>query len=206
MATIFLDIGSHTVRAHVDDRFERAGRSLLASVQALHAQGVLLHDGLRVRLGWSVLTLRAQADGALVAHEPDFLGDPLAGERASISLTCAILLRHNQFARRYGCAQEGLSFQDKIVLAKGALEHDTVVMARTAPKPEQLDSGWFISQPDEHAADAGYDAIPAYELLVRRPCLVDALTLPRGHMVVATRAAITTVVDALDRVLTPAAE
>jgi len=136
--------------------------------------------GLRVRFGWSILTLREQADGGLIVCEPDFDGDPLREVRPRIDTTLEVLARQTALVRRVGVTPVDLGFEQFVLVARGALSATELGLFRYEPERDD-DTGWTISSP-EHPGSAedpdAFEAIRVFALLSLRPVVLSVLGLP----------------------------
>ncbi len=161
------------------------GRWLLGVIESMHHRGMKIEDGVRFRLGWSTLIFRKQTDGRLLVCEPDFMGNPFEDEVDTLDATLDIQSRQNAKVIEVGVAPMAISFQDKIIVSKGALDLPSLYMERKAPVPEKHDSGWYIGERDfgRTKPASELEAIFAYQLLRYRPHLLDMLTLPSGYLV-----------------------
>jgi len=164
-------------------------------VEAMNRSGVILQDGVRFQLGWSILSLRGQANGALVVCEPDYFGNPFQDELRSVDVTLGAQARQIDFAARLGVLPVLTSFQDKIVVAKGALDDTILYMERGNPCPEKNDSGWYIGSRSQDIDSPELEGIFAFQLLRERPYLFDALILPAGYVVFANKQGIEKILD-----------
>ncbi|MCK0509709.1 immunity protein Imm33 domain-containing protein [Aromatoleum buckelii] len=156
-----------------------------------------LHAGMKVRFGWSILTLRDDG-GALVVSEPDFAGDPLRDQHPGVDTTLDVLAQQAALVRRVGATPLDAGFEQFVVVARGALESRTLQLFRSPPQRDD-DSGWTISSPEQpgsaHDADA-FDAQRVFTLLRQRPVVLSALALPPGFAVIIDGDAISAVFDA----------
>lgn len=94
-----------------------------------------------------------------------------------------VQLEQNDVLHRLGVEGEAASFSDKVVAAKGILDHPRVYLERTR-NPPKGDSGWYIGPVEGGQEKLELEAFRVYELLARRPSLLRALGLPSGYLVV----------------------
>jgi hypothetical protein len=149
-------------------------------VASFRGQGKGLADGVTVRFGWSVLTLRQQG-GQLVVHEPDFGGDPLRGVREDVTCTLRVLVGPAAVLNRLGVEPTEVRFDDRVVVARDCLEDRRVYLQRSEPKPG--DSGWYVGPLDSPAPEPkpeNFESLYDYELFRQRPALSRVLGLPPG--------------------------
>jgi hypothetical protein len=183
-----------------DPAFKQQAEWLLEVFRNLHANGAELREGVRVQVGWSILTLRQHEENQLIVCEPDFSNDPFTQEVESIRWTFEITARQNSFAERCGASQQAISFQDKIIMEKNVLSRPSLVLSRIAPVPERGDSGWYFADRECRTGTPELEAIYAYQLLAARPGVIEALTLPEGYMVSVEGSQITSVANPQDEV------
>lgn len=183
MATNIAKIAGNTVVVTASPTLSAQAEWLLSLIERMHSRGMAIGDGVRFQLGWSILTFRKQIDETLVVCEPDFLRNPFEDELSSVDVTLKVQAKQNEFAEKIGATPVQISFQDKVVVAKGALDDSMLYMERSVPSPEKGDSGWYIGKREKGSAAPELEAIYAFQLLKIRPVLVDALTLPAGYIV-----------------------
>src|SRR5262249_13489283 len=138
--------------------------------------------GQTIQIGWSVLTLQGSGE-ELTGCEPDFYGNPFEDLKSSITTTLIITAQQNDVLTRLGVQAEACLFSDKIVLAQGALAENGVFLERTSD-PSPNESGWYIGPAENRTAPVTYEACYVYELLTKRPALLQTLALPQGYLVV----------------------
>lgn len=146
-----------------------------------------LKDGFRIEAGFTTFTL-SYHDGCYDIAAPDYTDDPFTV--LTTDLTMALLIQYNQvcFLKKQGVTGQSVHYYDKVAVAKGALESSTISIHRY----EDLGgSGWSVElyKIDENGKaepveSKEYEAVYAYELIGKRPELVDALLLPCGYIVV----------------------
>jgi hypothetical protein len=176
---------------------EAMARDVLATLARL-ARSDAPRDGMRVRFGWSVLTLRDAEDGGLIVCEPDFDGDPLRDTRPQLVTTLDVLAGQTAFARQVGVVPEDIGFEQFVVVGRGALAANALHLFRDTPSAED-DSGWSITAaiapPPPDSAD-DFDATYVYQFLRLRPAVLPVLILPTGFAVMLDGDRITAVIDA----------
>ena len=128
-------------------------------------------------------------------HEPDFSRNPFKDELASVNTTLEIVAKQNAFAERFGLAPVAISFQDKILISRGVLDEASFYMERSAPSPENCDSGWYFGAKGVDMESPVLEAVYAYKILQTRPELVDALILPAGYIALVNQQKITSILN-----------
>jgi hypothetical protein len=181
-----------------DARLETMAQWLLKSVAELGASNGGISDGMTVEIGWAVLTLAKEDDGAYHICEPNYGEDPFESLVDDVTVTMYILTQQQEFSMHTGTAETAQFplFDETIVLWKGALEAESIYLERGEPSEDEedgsKDSGWYIGladedeveQDNETVSEDDYEAIYVYELLSRRPVLMQVLGLPAGYSVV----------------------
>jgi hypothetical protein len=177
-------IDSQLVAMECDASLEPAAADVLRTLADLARAGTQLRDGLRVRFGWSVLTLRAQEDGLRI-YEPLFAGDPLSELNPTLDITLSVLARQVHWLHRVREGGEDVVFDQQIVLtpdALGAVE----IFALRGELESTADSGWSVAPVPAKGEDiemSSASVLPIYRLVDRRPGLLSILTLPKGYLV-----------------------
>lgn len=159
-----------------------------------------LKDGTRLQIGWSILTLRTRGSELLVC-EPDFDGNPSQSTRDDVSSTLLVQAQQSDFLRGLGLGGTPVSFQDKVVLAKGCLDDPKIYLERKPPS--QGDSGWFIGRVDKFGNNKDLEALYVFQLLKRRPALMQVLLLPPGFLIVIEGDRIESILNGKDQHLSP---
>lgn len=155
------------------------------------------HAGLRIRFGWSVLTLEDDGPGGLVVCEPDFAGDPLRDVVPRVDTTLEVIAGQTALARRVRVTPADVGFEQYVVTARGVPRAETLTLFRSAPRDEE-DSGWSIVSSDTGAASENpddYEAVQVYRFLTLRRAVLSALILPPEYAAVLTGGQITAVLD-----------
>lgn len=158
---------------------------VLTTFERIATQGGL-RPGLRVRVGWSMLTLQAQADGTLIVCEPDFGGDPLTEVRPRIETTLSVLADQTRLIRRAGVTPRDATFDQMVIVARGALGAPAINLFRSEPE-DANDSGWSVTAADAPEASESaddFEAVRSYMFLQVRRVVLSALMLPVGTAVV----------------------
>lgn len=156
-----------------------------------------LRAGLRVRFGWSMLTL-VESDEGLVVCEPDFDRDPLRDVRPTLAVTLRIAAEQATLARRLGVVPIDATFDSFVVVGHDALASPAVQLYRDPQPATGEDSGWSVTTAGAPAAgddpDA-FDAVRVYTLLRTRPAVLPLLALPLGFAVTIQNDRVLTIID-----------
>ncbi|HTX91841.1 MAG TPA: hypothetical protein VMC09_11570 [Anaerolineales bacterium] len=156
-----------------------------------------LRAGLKIRFGWSSLTLCEGVQAGLTVCEPDFDGNPFEQNRPSLGVTLGVLAEQAAILKRVSVDPVEVTFDQFIVLRKEALSSTTIVLSR-GPSTSADDSGWSIDCPDQPSGperEEDYEAKRVYELLKTRPAILPVLILPVGYLVEFQGNLITEVLD-----------
>jgi hypothetical protein len=147
-------------------------------VIARFAEGQPLASGLRIRFGWSMLTLVEDAEGLTVC-EPDFDGDPLRAVRPTLDTTLAVIADQAAITRQLSVAPVDVSFDQFVVVARGALDAPVVQLYRD-PDARHDDTGWSLTEYGANRGDdtSAYEAMRVYTFLRTRPGVIPVLVLP----------------------------
>jgi hypothetical protein len=156
---------------------------LLSHFEKMQNEGTSFSHGMRIRLGWSILELREEG-GMYVVYEPDFSKNPFIEFRSDVSVTLQVQASQIDFINQLGLTPLEVSFQDRIIFAKGCMEVGKIYLERVPPQPEKGDSGWFVGFIDGNNDQENLQSAFVYQLLYLRPILLQFLLLPAGYMVV----------------------
>jgi hypothetical protein len=157
-------------------------------LQTLTLPGVQLRDGLEINIGWSVLFAHRDGEKAnrLVLHEPDFTRDPLRDHRPDVSFTLALHSMQLGLVRQAGAKFVPCSYRQRLAVApRGCLGEERVTLFRTANARFDNDSGWLVFTDAVSKAvptETDHEILYTYELLKRRPALLQVLCLPPEYM------------------------
>lgn len=145
-----------------------------------------LRPGLRVRFGWSLLTLREHDGGALIVCEPDFGGDPIAEVRPRVDTTLSVLAEQTRVVRRTRVTPRDSTFDQAVVVARGALGALSLHLFRSEPLHDG-DSGWSVTAAESASSSESpddFEPVRSYMFLQLRRIVLSALMLPVGTAVV----------------------
>ena len=180
-----LDMGAMSVLLDCDERLRDRGRAVLNKLAELNRQGPALHDGSRVRFGWTVLTLRSENENLRV-FEPDYLGDAFHDLNRNLDLTLEVIADQVAVLRRENCEGLDARFDQFVLGGPGAVEAADIFLTRRDPVSED-DSGWFLgdmAKLESASKEEEIQAVRVFELLRRRRSVLKVLALPPGYAVV----------------------
>jgi hypothetical protein len=159
-------IDSQTIIIECDEALEPAAGDVLKMFADLAAAGTRLREGLRVRFGWSMLTLRVEDDRLRVC-EPLFSGDPRSELNPKLTITLSVIAE-----------------QVKWLHTGAALEADEIFALR-GESASEIDSGWSVApvpSAGKQIDTSNLSSVPIYRLLSARLGLLAILTLPDGYL------------------------
>ena len=177
-------IDGQRVLAECAPAFEAAAADVLASFAALSGSGQPLHDGMRVRFGWSLLTLRTDPEGLRVC-EPRFSRDAVGDLNRELDTTLGVLTEQVKWLRQLGMQGTDAYFDQNIVATEDALSAADIFALRGEPESE-ADSGWSVAPVPAAGGEidtSALRAVPIGDLVAARPGLLPIMTLPVGFLV-----------------------
>jgi hypothetical protein len=178
-------LGGQDVILECDVRLQGAAQALLEHLRILNYKDPPLHAGSKIRYGWSILTLRAES-GFLRVCEPDFYGNPLDEISPTLDNTLKILEEQVLVLRRSGLRGVDVLFSEELFVRNRALEAPNLFLKRQQPA-RSGDSGWYIGNLDRVEVDGSensYEIVRVFELLRRRPAVIQVLALPPDYLVI----------------------
>jgi len=189
-------IGGREFQLNHASALERQAEWVLSYFERMQKEGMTFFSGMKIQFGWSFLELRENGENIYLIQEPDFSGNPFSSFRADVSTTLQVQASQNNLIEELDIAPSGVSFQDKIVFAKGSLEAERVYIERIPPQPEKNDSGWFLGLVEGNNQPENLQAMWVYQLLQSRPILLQFLLLPPGYMVIVKGSSVEEILDA----------
>lgn len=153
-----------------------------------------LQPGMRIRFGWSMLTLTAHDEGLIVC-EPDFDRNPMRDVRPRLDLTLDVIVRQARLLRSVGAEPTEVAYDEFCVFEREVLSARLIHLHRD-PKTAPDDSGWRISALTEKRASAPeFQARRMFSIVPRRSDLLAILTLPMGFCILVEEGEVQLVVD-----------
>jgi hypothetical protein len=187
-------IGGRKMTAGCAAERQRLAEDLLTAIERA-SKRTGIREGMRIRFGWSVLTLEPEGEGLIVC-EPDFDGDPLRAVRPGVDTTLDVTARQAALLKRVGVEPVDTTFDQMVIVARRAFDGETLQLFRTQPSGN--DSGWSISSGDAQSPSDNpddYEAVHSYTLLRHRPEALAVLPLPPEFGVVIEGPTIAAVLD-----------
>lgn len=146
-----------------------------------------LSSGFKLQIGFSVFVL-IETGGEYNITVPDYENNPFAQTTEDLTVALWVQFEQTDLLRSYKLEGEPVRFDDKIVIAKDALEKKQLCLQRFSDLGE---SGWCVNAIEQNEngefvkTDAEeYESIHIYTLLKLRPELIKALVLPYNYIVV----------------------
>lgn len=188
-------IGQWTLQINFTLGMEREADWLLSYLEKIHQEGVIFSNDMKLELGWSMLHFRCEEGGLLVVNEPDFSKNPFVDVRPDLSVTLQVLASQIAFTNQLRISPLEVSFQDKVIFAKGCMDAEKIYLERIPPRSDKGDSGWFIGYVDGNNEPENLQSCFVYQLLYLRPMLLQLLLLPAGYMVVLDGSTLEAILD-----------
>lgn len=180
MISIKKNIGDKLFKINAEDYLSEQGEALLEIISNIGLSK--LKDKFTVQVGCSILTIVEDSEGFNVVA-PDYNKNPFSDSTDDLTIPLWIQLEQGILLNKLGLDGEMISFQDKIICAKGVLELDNIYLERNK-EHEKGDSGWYIGPVDESIATDELEAYYAYQLIKVRPSIIQTLALPSGYMAI----------------------
>jgi hypothetical protein len=172
-------IDSQTIIIECDEALEPAAGDVLKMFADLAAAGTRLREGLRVRFGWSMLTLRVEDDRLRVC-EPLFSGDPRSELNPKLTITLSVIAEQVKWLHRVQEKGTDVVFDQRLVHTGAALEADEIFALR-GESASEIDSGWSVApvpSAGKQIDTSNLSSVPIYRLL---SALLGAVTRGRSR-------------------------
>lgn len=191
-------IKGKTVLVQCDNRLETQAEWLLKTIEDISEEtNDPIRDAWTLEIGFSVLAL-VERDRMFVVCEPDYDDDPFENVVEDVSRSLWVVVMQNEVGEATGTSEQFKipRFDETVVLRKGVLEEERIVMQRDEAEEddsgvegaEVVDSGWYIGGADDDEEgsedEEDYEACYVYELLESRPMTLAVLALPTGYVAV----------------------
>ena len=177
-------VGVQRVILECDASLEPAATDVFRTLSNLDRSGSTPRAGLRIRFGWSLLTLAEDAAGLRVC-EPLFSGDPSTELNPTLDATLRVLVSQVRWLRQLKEQGSDVFFHQQILVTQDALAAGQIFALRGEQTSED-DSGWSVAPvpaPGESIDTRHLSALPIYSLVGSHPGLLSILTLPAGYLV-----------------------
>jgi hypothetical protein len=169
---------------------------LFIKLNELDSKGPPLRDGTTIDFGWSKLMLKGN-EKELVIHEPDFFHNPFSDYLPRVDTTLDVLTQQVSVLNQLRIGGTTAYYSHRIILSKDSLGKDKIYLERSEGMQKD-DTGWFIGDVDNKTDDdppENYEVLRVFELLQKRPALMQVLALPPGCLVVFVKDKIVQVFD-----------
>ena len=185
------------MRTDCGPTYARAANNVLNEFEKLARLGTPLGSGAQIRFGWTLLSL-IDDDDSLLITEPDFENWPQPGWSRTIDNSLEVLAAQVRLLHRLEIDGEDVFFDQFVIAAPGTLAQPRIFLHREGSISAE-DSGWLLGNtedPEALARDARLEHIAIANLIGLRRSLLQALTLPRGFIVVFSGDSIEQIFDA----------
>jgi hypothetical protein len=155
-----------------------------------------LRNGTTIDFGWSRLMLKGD-ERELVIHEPDFNHNPLSDFLPQVDTTLDVLTRQVSVLNLLRIRGTLAYYSHHVILSKGCLGKEKIYLERSEGTQKD-DTGWFIGDVDnktENDSPENFEILRVFELLQKRPALMQVLALPPGFLVIFLKDRIVQVFD-----------
>jgi len=194
MISVKKNIGDKLFKVNSEEYLREQAEALLEIIGNIKSSK--LKDKFKVQVGWSIFTIVEDSDGFNIVA-PDYSRNPFTESTDDLTISLWIQLEQSTLLNKLKLDGEMISFQDKIVCAKGVLSLDNIYLERSK-EHEKGDSGWYIGPVDVSIATDELEAYYAYQLLNIRPSVIRTLALPSGYMAVLEKDELKAVLDEND--------
>jgi len=183
MKTFNEQINCTTFTATAEAELEPQIKTLFQTISDIPPER--LRDGFVIEMGFSVFLLKSQ-DGGYRFETPDCTKNPFEDTTDDLTLALFTQLEQTNFLRQFNLEGEPTRFDDKIIIANGALEQDGIALCRDGAR-KKGDSGWcikFLDGEKNSTKASDYTAYPAFRLYSLYPAFIKLLALPYEYIVV----------------------
>ena len=179
MKTFSCKIHDITFNARAEEPLYPQVQTLFQTIQAIPAKNI--RNGYSIEFGFTVFFLVEKGNEYCIVA-PDYKKYPYSDTTEDLTIALWIQLEQAHLLRLYNLECEGVRFDDKVIVAKNALQENAIYLQRFS-NCGKGDSGWCI-KPVEHGEAGDFEAYYAYQLLSIRPALIKALILPYEYIVI----------------------
>lgn len=191
MISINKNIDGKLFKVNAEDYLKEQAEALLEVISNIEFSK--LKDKFKVQIGWSIFTILEDSEGFNVVAS-DYNKNPFSDNTDDLTVSLWIQFEQGILLNKLSLDGEMISFQDKIICAKGVLELDDIFLERNK-EHEKGDSGWYIGPVDESIATDELEAYYAYQLIKVRPLIIQTLALPSGYMAVYKKDKVVAILD-----------
>ena len=177
------DINGNSFSAKAEAELQPQVFTLFEIIEEIPASKI--KDGFIIEAGFLLFTLSGK-DNVYRIQSPDFTNDPFSSLTDDLSIALFVQLEQMHLLRQYNIVGESTRFDEKILIVKGALSEQKIILQRSGDCSKG-DSGWNIrsaEDTEEHDDPSDYEAVHAYQLLKLRQPIIKILSLPYEYLVV----------------------
>lgn len=190
------NIDGRNVIVHCNEALSTQAEFILDIIEEEQKKKDVLQNGYKIQIGWSLYFI-IKSDDSFILNTPDFSKDPFADITNDVSAALLVQMQQNDILRHTKTQGTPVSFQDKLIILKDALNSQNIYFVREELK--QGDSGWYLGllNDDEsgNRTEQDYISIYTYQLLELKPQLLKLLALPVGCIAVIKNNEIFEIVD-----------
>lgn len=158
---------------------------LFLSIKTIPPENI--KNGYKLEIGFSIFILVENDNGYCIVV-PDYTKSPFSDTTEDLTIALWIQFEQIDLLKLYDIQGTPVRFDDKIAVAKNALQENLISLQRFSDLGE---SGWCVES-IEHGEDGKfhnvstneYESYYVYQLLKLRPSLMKALALPYDYIVV----------------------
>ena len=180
MIKITKNINGKVLIINVESYLKEQGEALINIISKIEQNKII--NKFKIQIGFTIYTIIKEIEGFTI-YSPDYNKNPFLDITNDLTIALWIQLEQASLLNKLKIEGEMISFQDKIVCAKGVLDLDNIYLERIA-NYEKGDSGWYIGAIDEDNSGNELEAYYAYQMIKLRPSIIQVLALQSGYMTV----------------------
>ena len=175
-------IGNRTFMVTCREFFAKQADFLLELLADVENESGPIQNGAKIQVGWTIFIVN-ERDGQMEVVAPDYDTNPFTDTNPDLSVSLYVQLAQNHCLQTLQIAGEAALFQDKIVVAKGALEQKRIYLQR-GDHAGDGDSGWYLGPVEGEVDSDDLQSYYIFQLLKHRPSVLQVLALPPGYLAV----------------------
>lgn len=178
-------INEKVVKLKCDDSIGTFIESFILLLDREDKKYGIIKDNYTINIGWSFYFIKKEGNVYKIITS-DYSKNPFIDKSEDLTFALSIQMAQNKLL--HDIKQEGcnVTFQDKIVALKDALNSSEVYMHRSC-EPEKNSSGWYlglINDPKDKHPVSDYVSIYTFELLKYNPTLIQVLCIDVGDLAI----------------------
>lgn len=189
-------INEKIIKFKCGEKLEGFTESFIRLLEDQDKEFNIIKDNYTIQLGWSFYFIVREEDSYRI-KTCDYNKNPFEDKTDDLSISLYIQNKQNRILREINEKGCPVTFQDRLVVLKDALESKEVYMHRNH-EPEGKDSGWYlglINDTKEKYSVNDYKSIYTYELLKYNPVLLEVLFIEVGDMALINGSEIIEIID-----------